>query len=42
MLDFYLLSLLSMLLTEYGFRTRKRAIAHLTAAWRPNQTLIRI
>jgi hypothetical protein len=42
MLDFYLLSLFSILLTEYGFRTRKRAIAHLSAGWRPSQTLIRL
>jgi hypothetical protein len=42
MLDFYLLSLLSMLLTEYGFRTRKRAMAHLSSSWRPTQIIIRI
>ncbi|OGO16981.1 MAG: hypothetical protein A2Z14_02050 [Chloroflexi bacterium RBG_16_48_8] len=42
MLEFYLLSLLSMLLTEYGFKTRKRAMACLRAAWRPRQTLVRI
>jgi hypothetical protein len=42
MLDLYLLSLLSMLLTEYGFQTRKRAVLHLSAAWRPFRTLARI
>ncbi len=42
MLDFYLLSLLSVLLTEYGFRTRKSALLHLTAPWRAIQTLVRI
>lgn len=42
MLDFYLLSIVSILLTEYGFKTRKRAIIHLTASWRPLWTVVRI
>jgi hypothetical protein len=42
MLDLYLLSLFSMMLTVYGFRTRKHAITHLTKTWRINGTLIRI
>jgi hypothetical protein len=33
MLDLYLLSLLSLFLTEYGFRTRKRALANMREKW---------
>jgi hypothetical protein len=42
MLDLYLLSLFSIMLTEYGFRTRKQATTYLTKTWRLKQTLIRI
>jgi hypothetical protein len=42
MLVFYLFSLLSILITEYGFRTRKRAIAHLTGAWQPKYMIFRV
>jgi hypothetical protein len=42
MLDMYLLSLLSIMLLDYGFRTRKSTISQLTAPWKPGQTLVRI
>ena len=42
MLDIYLVSLLSVLITEYGIQTRKRAMLQLTSSWRIVRTLVRI
>ena len=42
MLDIYLVSLISVLLTEYGFQTRKRAMLQLTSSWSIVRTLVRI
>jgi hypothetical protein len=42
MLDIYLVALVSVLLTEYGFQTRKRAMNQLTSSWRYLRTLARV
>ncbi|KAF5434521.1 hypothetical protein C5S36_04920, partial [Candidatus Methanophagaceae archaeon] len=41
MLDLYLISLFSLILTEYGFQTRKRALIAFEGKWRWYRTLIR-
>ncbi len=41
MLDLYLISLLSFILTEYGFQTRKRALIAFEGRWRWYRTLLR-
>jgi hypothetical protein len=42
MFDFYLVSLLSVLVTEYGFQTRKRAISQWTSGWRIVRSSVRV
>lgn len=42
MINLYLLSLLSTLLTEYGFQTRKAALERFKSRWRWRRTLARI
>ena len=41
MLDLYLISLFSLILTEYGFQTRKRALVAFEDKWRWYRTLFR-
>lgn len=41
MLDLYLISLFSLILTEYGFQTRKRALIAFEDRWRWYRTLLR-
>ena len=41
MLDLYLISLFSLILTEYGFQTRKRALIAFEGKWRWYRTLLR-
>ncbi len=42
MLDLYLISLFSLILTEYGFQTRKRALFAFEEKWRWHRTLLRV
>ena len=41
MLDLYLINLFSLILTEYGFQTRKRALIAFEGKWRWFRTLLR-
>lgn len=42
MVDLYLLALLNIFITEYGFQTRKSALERFTSRWRWQRTLMRI
>jgi hypothetical protein len=42
MVDLYLLALLDIIITEYGFQTRKSALGRFTARWRWRRTLLRV
>jgi hypothetical protein len=42
MLDYYLLSLFTLMLSEYGFQTRKQAMAKLTSRWQWRRIMLRV